>query len=375
MQEIFRNKNVLYTSIGFFFVFFGYGAAQQYLVPLLKLQGRENAALYALMLLYGAYLAGGIITPKFIKRWGPKASLIGGAFTYFLFVLSVSSGSIPLLYAVSLLIGFGAAFLWISSAQIIADASAENTMGRNLGFQNAIYLLGSFLGVVLGGLLVQYISLRVFYLFFAVSILISFYFFRLISGGNEIRSRDGKFHLRYIFKKKFLLLFPIIFSAYFVSAQAFAAINLIVLGLFGFGFVATSAVVFRLSAITGSFLAGRASDLFGREKVLIISAVLGAVGLLLFLANSMFFLMALGLVLMGLFTSATQPVCLSLLKDRVSGEEYSYAVGVFSVYATFAVVSALFATRFFGAYMSFIPGIIFLFLAFPALFFFKKMEN
>ena len=39
------NRNVWLASFGMFFVFMGFDAAQQYLIPILKIRGQENLAL------------------------------------------------------------------------------------------------------------------------------------------------------------------------------------------------------------------------------------------------------------------------------------------------------------------------------------------
>ncbi|MCX6723534.1 MAG: hypothetical protein NT094_05775 [Candidatus Staskawiczbacteria bacterium] len=149
-------RNILFISIAFFFIFFGFGTAQQYLVILFSAQGRGGLALSSLFILYGSFLLTGIVVAKIIP-WlgGLKKSLIFGSLTYFLFVASVAVNNMFFLYAASVLVGVGAGLLWVSSGQIITDSSGEHTVGRNLSFQMIGMYSGNILGIYSGSYVVN----------------------------------------------------------------------------------------------------------------------------------------------------------------------------------------------------------------------------
>jgi len=371
MWNIIPNKNVLYTSIGFFFVFFGFGAAQQYLVPLLTLQDMKDLALMSLFLLYTVFLVAGILAPKIISILGLKKSILLGATTYWLFALSVILANPIVLFFISGLIGFGAALMWISSGQIISDNSTKSNLGRNLGFQYASFLIGNLLGVAFGAALLTAVPFQYLYLYLAIAIMISIPFFAALKI-TEKKSMDKKFNPYYIFDKKLILLFPLVFSTHFIYSQTFAAMNLIVLGLFGIFFVGLLATIGRITGVLGGLSIGKISDKYKKEHVLYASIVIGIIGALLFVGSSEIVSVTAGIVFMAIFASATYPVCLSLLKQSVSEKDYIYAVGSFHVYTTVGVLGALYSTMIFDPRTSFIPGLIFLFISFPAIFFFSR---
>ena len=113
-------RNIFLIPLAFFFIFFGFGTAQQYLVILFSTQGRGHLALSVLFILYGTFLFISIVVAKIIP-WlgGLKKSLLAGAFTYFLFVGSVAINNTALLYIASVLIGIGAGLLWVSSDKLL----------------------------------------------------------------------------------------------------------------------------------------------------------------------------------------------------------------------------------------------------------------
>lgn len=172
MKKLLANNNVLFTCIGFFWIFFGFNGAQQYLVPLFKIQGKSDLALTSLILLYSSFLVSGFFAPWMIKFLGLKRSFILGASTYLFFVLSVVLNNNFIFVAMSMLIGIGASLLWVSSGKIITDSSAIKESGKNLGIQFASVLIGSLFGVTTGGLLLKNLSIDRLYVLFSLAIVI-----------------------------------------------------------------------------------------------------------------------------------------------------------------------------------------------------------
>src|SRR5258708_3432072 len=276
-----------------------------------------------------------------------------------------------ILLAASVLIGFGAILLWQSSGQIIVDSSTNENIGRNLGLQFSLFLFGMLFGTAIGGLLIKVFSLQILYLFFSLTILVSIPFLiKVIPKINN--TADKKFNIYYLFKLKLLLLLPLVFSSYFFSGQSFAAINLIVLNLFGLGFVGIMATIFRISTVTGGLTIGKISDMYQKETILYITTGIGIIGGVLFLSSSSALLVGLGLILLGIFTSTAYPVCLSLLKQVTAETDYKYALGAFHVYANLGIVCAILATRYINLRMSLIIGVVLMLSIFPTIYVFSK---
>lgn len=371
MKRLLVNKNVLFTCIGFFWIFLGFNGAQQYLVPLLKIQGKNDLALTSLILLYGSFLVSGFFAPKIISSLRLKRSLIIGSLTYLLFVVSVVFINAYILVITSTLIGIGASLLWVSSGKIITDSSTIADSGKNLGIQLASVFIGSLIGITMGGLLLNSLTFGSLYMLFSLAILIGIPFLFLIKIKDKT-VRDDNFNLSYLFKKKLLFIFPVIFASYFLGAQTFSSMNEIILSKFGISSVGIFSILLYMSTVTGALIIGKLSDIYDKKIVLYTLMTIGAVGSTIFIAGSLFFWVIVGTILLGLYLSGTYPVALSLLRENMDKNEYIYGIGAFQIYGNLGVVIALFSALNFPTLNVFIAGIAFLLLAFPAFYFYNK---
>lgn len=366
-------RNIFLISTAFFFIFFGFGTAQQYLVLVFAAQGRVYLALSVLFILYSTFLFTGIIVTKIIP-WlgGLKKSLFIGAFTYFLFVASVAVNNTAILYAVSILIGVGAGLLWVSSGQIIADSSDEHTVGRNLAYQMIGLYSGNILGIYTGSYLIQTLSVKQTYLLLTLSILCGIFFLPGVQPVKE-EIKNRLFKPYYMFSWQMVVLFPLIFGANFLQTQVFTAMNIIIVNLLGIGSVALLVTMIKVSNIVGSFSSGTISGWFSKAILLAILVVVAGLGIFLFIGTQIRALIFLGTILIGFSMAAIYPVCLAWLKEKLPAEEYLYALGVFHVYGNLGVLGAITANLNLSVDFSFIPAFIALFLAIPGIVLFNNL--
>ncbi len=373
MGAIYSNKNVRAISLGFFFIFFGFDASQQYLIPLLKLEGKEEMAFTSLLLIYGAFLLSGLIAPNLIPKLGLKKSLFLGSAAYVLFILSLTTLHEPIIYASAIIVGIGAGFLWNASGQIIAAASGAHTLGSNLGLQYSSLLLGAMAGVGTGALLVSRISFEGLFLFFALAAGLGSLFLLQVEDLPPTQP-DRKWRIGYVFHKKFLLLFPLVFAGYFLIAHTFTAINLVILNLFGLTWVGILSTMLKITIVAGALVIGKISDIYQKEKILYVLLLTAIIGIALFLLGKTVIVFALGIIFIGLFISSVYPLTLSLLKEASSKEEFQFALGSFHVYLTIAVLSSIGLSSAIDPKLSFAPALLAIVLAFPALQLFKKQN-
>lgn len=365
-------RNIFLIPLSFFFIFFGFGTAQQYLVILFTAQGRGNLALVSLFILYTTFLATGVVAAKIIP-WlgGLKKSLLIGAFTYALFTASVAVNSAMLLYITSIIIGIGAGLLWISSGQIIRDSSAAQDVGRNFAYQTIGLYIGNILGVNIGLYLVQAFSAERVYFILTVSILLGLFVNFLVIPVKE-GIEPSPFKPYYMFNKNMLMLLPLIFSAYFLQAQVFTAINLIIVSLFGLGSIGLAITAIKVSNIVGSLSGGKISGRYNKSSLLIFMVLMALLGVALMIWTHSLTFIILSAILLGFSMAVIYPVCLAWLNETIPAENYIYALGVFHVYSNLGIISAITANLKLSSGVSFIPGIIALALAIPGIIMFKQ---
>ncbi len=366
-------RNVWLVALGFFWLFGGFAAAQQYLVPVFALQGRENLALISLLVLYVAFLAATPTVPVVLNRIGSKWALLLGMAGFASFVACIAvNANILLVYTVAILAGFGSAFVWVTGVQVIQQSSLTQNLGGNLGFQSAVYWLGSWLGVASGAFFLERISIGNLYGVFLIAILASGVFFGGIKSTNEI-SRQGV-NIGYAFSNKLLLLIPVVVGTFFVSTLGFSALNLIAVS-FGLGFVGLLSTAGQTSRILGGYLSGWLSDHLPKEFLLyaLMAFALVGVGLIVLIPHESMILF--GVVLLGVALAAVYPVTTAFLSEKIAEEEYIKATSVFFLYAGIGSVSALGATLVVDPRTSFLPGVVLLLVAFPAVRQFAKSKK
>lgn len=360
-------RNVWLIATSFFFVFFGFGTAQQYLIILFNQQGRGHLALISLVVLYTTFLITGIFVSKLIP-WigGLKRSLMIGASTYVFFVASVAVNSTPLLLFAAFLIGIGAGLLWVSSGQIIVDSADAADSGRNLALQSIGMYSGNIFGIYTGRFLATTVALSQMYMILAAATLMGLLFIFFIHPlKEEVRPRP--FKPLFIFDRRMLAVFPIIFGAYFLLGQVFTAMNLIIVAILGIGAIPLFVTCIKLSNIAGSFGSGSLSKYMSKRLLLTILILIAILGTAVFTSAHALMPVLAGALLLGFSMAAMYPVTLSYLKETMPEDEFLYTLGTFHVYTNVGALSAIATNLLLPAGASFIPGTIALMIAIPIL--------
>ena len=368
-------RNVWLISVAFFFIFGGFGTAQQYLVVLFKNAGQGDLALISLFILYGTFLLTGIFITKFVPILGGlKRSLIIGACTYALFTAAVALGNTPLLLIASALIGFGGGLLWVCSGQIISDSSDNRTAGRNFGFQIVGQNAGNIAGIYGGGYLVQSVPMPLMFSILALVVLCGIILLPFIRPTNE-EVQEKVFKPLFAFDKRMLVLFPLLFGAYFLGGQAFVGMSFVVLAFLGIGAIPLMVAIFKIGSIAGSFSIGTISDRLAKNTTLASIVLVALAGVALFTMTSTLVPLLAGAIIIGFTFAAVYPVVLAWLKERLDPQEYLQALGIFHVYTNIGVVSALIANMYLSPRAGFVPGAIALVIALPGIFLFHRLTR
>ncbi|MDP3729776.1 MAG: MFS transporter [bacterium] len=370
-----NRRNVWGISSAFLFIFFGFGTAQQYLVILLSAQNQRSVAIQSLLILYGTFLFSGIFIASIIPRLGGlRRSLLLGASTYALFVFSIIFHSSLILYIASFLIGLGASLLWVSSGQIIADSSDNNTAGKNFAYQRIGMYIGNIFGIIVGGYLMRSLSFEKIYLILTCVIIIGLLILLFVRPlKKEVAARI--FRPYYIFNPSMLLLFPLIFIADFLQAQVFTAMNLVVVNILGIGSIVLMVTLLKISNIVGSFSSGILAAKHSKAILLSLLVIMAIIGCIFFITSENIVILYSGVLMLGLSMASIYPVTLALLKETMPPEEYPYILGTFYVYSNIGVLTAIGSNSILSPKTSFLPGIFVLFLSFIGIFLFSRKKK
>lgn len=366
-------RNVYAIATAFFFIFFGFGTGQQYLVVLFNEQGRGHLALVTLLILYIAFLLTGIIVPKLIQMAGGlKRSLLLGASAYAIFTASIAINNTPLLFLCAAIIGVGAGLLWVSSGQIITDSAPKDQVSRGLSYQVIGMYSGNIIGIIAGGYLIRVLPLGHVYLTLAVVIAIGVMVLFIVKESSG-RLSERPFRPSYLWNPLLASLFPLIFGAYFLQGQVFTGLNLVIVNLLGISLIPLIVSIVKIANILGSFSSGALADHFDKTMVLLSLIAIALTGVVFFMFTSSLASYTIGALLLGFSMAAIYPVTLAALKETIPNEEYLYALGTFNVYTNVGTLGSIASNFVLPVGLTFIPGALALMVAIAGIFVFKSL--
>jgi MFS family permease len=134
--------NVSVLSWAFMVLFCAYNTIQNYATSIFP-AGLGNTSL---AVLYAACAVSVFAAPGLTNQLGPRLTMVIGAACYVAYMLTLISIVPPVVLAMSVVIGFGGAILWIAFGVYITQNSTKATYGRNTGVFWSIFQLCNIVG-------------------------------------------------------------------------------------------------------------------------------------------------------------------------------------------------------------------------------------
>src|SRR4030042_409442 len=100
------SKEIKILSFSFFVIFFAYNGVQQFLTSFFLDRGLLWAGFLVLILIYSSLLISNLFSGFIVSRLGAKKSLVLGSIFYSLFIFSLISNNLALIFLASVLLGF-----------------------------------------------------------------------------------------------------------------------------------------------------------------------------------------------------------------------------------------------------------------------------
>ena len=309
----------------FFFLFFGIGAIQPFVVPYLRNE-LGMSALKASSIIGVLYLVFGIarfFTRYLIRLIEKRNTIILGAAGYLCLPISLSLGGSYAVYMLgAVLIGLGAALVWTASSVQVLDTSESKSYGAASGVMYFFVQAGISLGTIMAGAIAAWTGnyLRVFQVSSFVGVL------AILSAllVPQVRSKfvDDRWSVAFRFFKKPANWFPpavlaISFSTYGIMLTMF---NQHAATTFGPGRLALFHTCYLLTGMASAYIGGRLSDRIGRTQVVALSLLGGAIGLAIFGLVKIAPLFVLGAILVG-SSGAIPTVALAWVGDNSTEAE------------------------------------------------------
>ncbi len=340
-------RTAVILSTGFFFVFMGASAFQQFLIPYLTDKGVTSAfqASTILALVYISFLVWRAVVAYTLYYLGEYWSTVLGATTYSLFALAAFTlNRFELLLIAAGMWGWGAAAMWISSTTQLLDATAATHYGRASGLLYTATTGGQAIGVLLLGLLMSVTRVE-FGPPVAAAITgigVAAFLFLPYQHTKRVKPRLAPvFQVLTVPRTGLAALFL------FLSSLAFG----LILGSFsqiigsgqGHGMLALITAGYWIVRIFGSYAGGFIADWLGREQVLILSFGIAGLGLLLPTFSGGTVTMSIAALAMGLLNSTVPVATNAMIGDLTTFSNRHLAIASLFVWRDLGVGIAILA--------------------------------
>ena len=336
------NKNIIILSLGFLFIFLGFASVQSYVTTFFSEQGKANVGFISLILIYLFFAIGNTFSALFISKYGEKKAIIIGSIFYSLYIFSLLTNSISLVYIFSALLGLAASLLWIGQSNYLIKISKETHYGRNSGVFNTIQLTGSAIGLIALGILIKTFSYKLPFLIYAIAPLIGFILlFGLKDLGIEYKQSNFKLIKKAMKNKTALRLSTIWFAFHFTFGLTIGIIPLQVKDVLGVTYVGILSSVFYIFPILFSYLVGYLSDIFGRKKAVLFIYLASILGLVLLYINDNVILLVLGVVFLALSSAIVKTINSPLIGDFTTNKNIGFLTALFFAVQHIGVVTSL----------------------------------
>lgn len=285
------NRNIFLLSLAFFFIFFSFSGAQQFVTSITARAGNQSAGFWSLLFIYVTFALSSIPAAWVIARIGFKWAMILGAFAYSIYIASLAIANVPLLFAGSILVGIGAAVLWVAQGECLVAISDKKRIGEASGIFLSFWSVSSIASIVLMGIFLGHFAQfqRTLLLVLSIGPLVgSAIFLGMCSPKGwrpdmiDTQAVLKQFRSRTLLRLSFIWFFMLAVAGFWLSTLAL---------LFVHELGATQAGILG-SLLTGmpvavSFILGKLSDRYGRRSMISIGLFLCATSLVaLFISTS-----------------------------------------------------------------------------------------
>lgn len=360
IPKIYIPRDIIVLSLAFFFIFSGFNSAQFFVTNYFDQIGIPKVGFNSLILIYLSFIIFNPFAAFLISKKGSKLAMVIGSLGYALYILSLLLKSINLIYLSSVILGATAALLWTGQNIYLIKISDKKTYGQNSGFFYTLLNLGSTLGILIAGILVQQISFKS-----AFSLLMFFPFigFLILFHLRKIPSKVVTYNQFATFKKaamsKTALKFALVFFAYtFIFGLVIGIIPIQINQVAGIGYVTALSSLYYLIPIIFSFTLGKYSDIKGRKIIIISSFLASILGLLVLYLSQTIFSFVLGVSLLAFSFAAMNPAATAVVGDVASEDNLESLTALFWMARNIGVVIALIISGYLEVKLAYLISIL-----------------
>ena len=284
-------------------------------------------------LLIGVFTVSAVALRPFIGRdvdkRGRRRYMLLGAFIFFASgVLYNFVTDVPALLLLRLFHGAGIAAYTTAAAALVADLAPRGRMGEAMGYYGMFPNVAMAVAPALGIPLVNNFSFTVLFIASAVTALMAILLTAPISetddGSSEVRPPSALFSQKALFPSFLVFCLTLTYGA-IVSFLPIYAKQSDIMDNPGLFFTVYAIVLIAVRSI-----AGRLSDVYGRQAVIIPGLVIISVAMVLLSVSSSITMLLLVAALYGAGFGTVHPALMAFLVDKVGQTQRGAAMGTFT---------------------------------------------
>ncbi|TSC88432.1 MAG: hypothetical protein G01um101416_100 [Microgenomates group bacterium Gr01-1014_16] len=317
----YKNKNVLFLSLGSGLLFFGFNAAEQHFTAFYQTIGRQNLAYESLAILYAAIILGNFIGPGIVGKIGARLAIIWGFVVYTLLVFGIVTKVTVIIYGLSFLLGIGAGVMGIARIELLRLIAPKQKRGEYSGAIDSVRTAGGFLGILAVGGLFRWLSIdNTLILLGLVMVTGTLLLLKLENVHDDSQTgvllkQNFSLMLRLVKERTLLLIVPYSVAGGFLLGLVLGAIPAAIEKNFGIVWVSLIVSIFYLTSAMVPLLAGYLSDIKGRFGLIYASILSSILAVIMFLQISGLPALAVIMIFLGLGGSLGSAAFSALILD------------------------------------------------------------
>ncbi len=290
--------------------------------------GLEKLAFISLTLIYISLIIGNFIAPAIIKKIGAKKCLLITGSIYVVFI-ALTLLKIPwLTMVVASLLGLAGGVLWTVQALYVVRANHGSNLGRNNGIFFSSMGIGTIIGVMGSGLILEYFSHSFLIILLALFGLMGV----IILSFLKDRNFDDCVHISFknvVTDKLLWFLIPTYFSLNLAYGFLISKLPVIINQKFGMIDIGFLTLIMYVTPILAPYFAGSWSDNNKRSFFMYMATVLGISGLIVIMFAQKYIVFFIASVCFSLSIPILKPVANALVGDLYHKKEFANAIAFF----------------------------------------------
>ncbi len=332
------NKNVKILSLAFLFIFLAYDGVQQYTTAFFSNLGNEEIGFKILLCVYSFFMMGSLVSPLLVFKFGAKKCLIFSSVFYSIFIFSLLSKSVFVIYPAAIFVGLAAAILWVAQTSYLINFSEEKFYGKNSGFFTMFFYIGATTGILIFGWLLKVSSFEVAIFLFGIFSILAIPFILKLPNFNFQRAYSFRAFRNVFFNSTALKVSSIWFVSRLVLGLIIGFLPLEIKKSLGVSYIGVLTIPYYILPLIFSYCFGAISDKFGRNRMVLLFYILAIFSLLALYFSQTVSILIVGIVLLAFAYAVIRPITTALLGD-ISTKENLEIVTALSYFASTAGVA------------------------------------